>query len=155
MMDPLDRLCDLAGSHAVITQMIGKFAAREIEWVAALGRQFGYRFPADYDIGVAVTLPPRVGRAGDIPVKVRIRLDDQVRAFFIDMGPDSTASDHEWPTVLAREASCLVHQWLDARPHLAPSVDQQRAFLERPRDDAALAQRVDAMVKAARFEVRR
>lgn len=138
----------------LLKAFIGKLVAREIEWVAELARQFGYKFPRQYDVGVAVTLPQRITETS-LPVRVRIRLGSVVRTVELNLLARETTSDSDaWPVYLAREASYVVQQWLDANPLIHPPRAQMEAFLARRADSSAMIARVNEVVRTARYEVR-
>jgi small-conductance mechanosensitive channel len=131
----------------LMRRSVSLLVAREVEWCAEMARQFGYRFPRDYQVGVTVDLP-EVPRYATPVMTVRIRLDHSQRVIKLLVAQD------DWLAQLAREAHATVHQWLEEHPSLVPSKTWMKLFLALPEDAEAMIRRVAATVTQARFELR-
>ena len=126
-------------------------AAREVEWCAELARQFGFRFPKEYDLGITVTLPNR-SRFGLFQVRVHLRLADIGADAVVSFNPGFD-DDERWLD-LARQAHTLIPRWLDAHADAKPSPEVAQRLLDATADEGELMSRVRTAVAKARFEAR-
>lgn len=143
------------GTQDLIQTVLAKFVAREIEWCAEMARQWGFKFPREYDVGVTVHFPTRVIN-GKVPVRVLMRLDQTRTQVVVDMGPLSHDDEEDgWSAQVARQAHTLVHLWLEANGPRHPERSLAVKILEANKDEDALLERVRANVARSKFEARR
>lgn len=141
-----------------ITRIIALTLAKQIEWSAALARQFGFLIPEDYELGFQCEALSE-GRKSWIGL--RIRLNDLSHEFVVPL-LDSD-DDPGFLRGLDRAAMETVMSYIDAHPETRPSREDADEIVARLKlayescaRDEHLSDRASEVADAATYtEVRR
>ena len=123
-------------SHTL--NILAQLAARMVEETVALGRQFGYRYPHEYDVGF------RLRELPNLRALICLRVNDVPHAFEVDH-----RDGDDFIMGIQRGASHLVHLWGE-RHDFAPSKEAASKVIEAMKKNGF----EDRVVEAAREQMK-
>ena len=97
-----------------LTRIIAKTLAKQIEWSAAMARQFGFLIPEDYELGFK---SESLSEGRKSWIGLRIRMDDFSSEFIVPLGDDGD----DFLRGLDRAAMATVARYIDTHPEVRPS----------------------------------
>jgi hypothetical protein len=114
-----------------LNNYIHKVVAKEVEYNAALARQFGFDIPKSYELGFSATSGP-IDRAGTLwEMVMTLRLNDFTWLFKIKLpGAGRAEDDSDLVPDLFRAAGELVARYIDEHPEVKPDSDISKTVLE-------------------------
>ena len=100
-----------------LTKIIAKTLAKQIEWSAAMARQFGFLIPEDYELGFQ---SEALSEGRKSWIGLRIRLNDCSSEFVVTVSLDDD-DDPGFHLGLDRAGMETVMRYIDAHPEMRPS----------------------------------
>lgn len=135
--------------------LIAALAARNVEDTVALGRQFGMRYPKEYDVGFKLKEHPSFDGRCEITIRIgQTRHTYQDTWGVHDSKERAKAGAERFMENLQRQASIAVHKWADDNPAFAPDRETAAKIVDhvnKPEWQEAAAKRAAETTKDSKF----